>query len=532
MDAKLRIKIDNRLLSIDIFNVHLHMTTINDSSMKQLLCLCATLIMYITGIAQNQIHQSDVRFVAVPDHADWNYRTGENARIDLQVFAYGVPYDGAEVSYEIGPELLPADTKGTLTLKNGRATLSMGTMKKPGFRDCRFTVKHGGKQYKHQVKVAFSPEKIVPTVKMPTDFEEFWTRTKEEVIEDGKEVGYLYAAVATTDKVVRHYLVKINSSTYEHVGNVEYTAKGAGSYMANMSITSDGIILGATEKLMAIDTKEMKLLTPEEYGSDMPVYGYVSEAIDGKHYYVGIVNKDVRNLYCYDPNASADKKVTVAILSYLTSSFPHHRVGSWYRLVFCCPCGDITEAHSALNRRYFSVLCTDFLSTEALFSCRLEPFPCGLLLFLGEVHLLGRSDRKVGLRNMEQHASVLVPHKALDFIGVFFCEFEQAVSPHALPCADRPMVTITLDLKYGFVVAVCHSLTLSPHCGVVDVGYLNKLYCKSPSSIAQRKVAVGSIRPSSSAAKRRSKSWTVCPSGRNVTGESRSRRSSFCQRSG
>ena len=136
---------------------------------------------------------------------------------------------------------------------------------------------------------------------------------QQNVIEDGKEVGYLYAAVATTDKVVRHYLVKINSSTYEHVGNVEYTAKGAGSYMANMSITSDGIILGATEKLMAIDTKEMKLLTPEEYGSDIPVYGYVSEAIDGKHYYVGIVNKDVRNLYCYDPNASADKKVTVAI---------------------------------------------------------------------------------------------------------------------------------------------------------------------------------------------------------------------------
>lgn len=184
------------------------MTTINDSSMKQLLCLCATLIMYITGIAQNQIHQSDVRFVAVPNHADWNYRTGENARIDLQVFAYGVPYDGAEVSYEIGPELLPADTKGTLTLKNGRATLQLGTMKKPGFRDCRFTVKHGGKQYKHHVKVAFSPEKIVPTVKMPTDFEEFWTRTKEEAAKCPMTVQRTFVPEYSNEKV-DCYLIKL-----------------------------------------------------------------------------------------------------------------------------------------------------------------------------------------------------------------------------------------------------------------------------------------------------------------------------------
>ena len=86
--------------------------------MKKLLCMWAALTMCVVGFAQNQIHQSDVRFVAVPDHADWNYRTGENARIDLQVFAYGVPCDGMEVNYEIGPELLPADTQGSLTLKN------------------------------------------------------------------------------------------------------------------------------------------------------------------------------------------------------------------------------------------------------------------------------------------------------------------------------------------------------------------------------------------------------------------------------
>ena len=34
---------------------------------------------------------------------------------------------------------MPSDTKGTVKLKNGKAVISMGTMKEPGFRDCRLT---------------------------------------------------------------------------------------------------------------------------------------------------------------------------------------------------------------------------------------------------------------------------------------------------------------------------------------------------------------------------------------------------------
>ena len=38
----------------------------------------------------------------------------------------------------------------------------MGTMKEPGFRDCRLTAKVGGKTYSHHIKVGFSPEKLQP----------------------------------------------------------------------------------------------------------------------------------------------------------------------------------------------------------------------------------------------------------------------------------------------------------------------------------------------------------------------------------
>ena len=38
-----------------------------------------------------------------------------------------------------------ADTKGSITLKNGRGVIPVGTMKEPGFRDCRLKATVDGK---------------------------------------------------------------------------------------------------------------------------------------------------------------------------------------------------------------------------------------------------------------------------------------------------------------------------------------------------------------------------------------------------
>ncbi len=39
-----------------------------------------------------------------PDHADWSYRTGEEARFTLSVTRDKVPLKNATLSYEYGPE--------------------------------------------------------------------------------------------------------------------------------------------------------------------------------------------------------------------------------------------------------------------------------------------------------------------------------------------------------------------------------------------------------------------------------------------
>ena len=41
--------------------------------------------------AENYPYRSDVLWVTVPDHADWVYRTGEKAKVEVQFYKYGIP---------------------------------------------------------------------------------------------------------------------------------------------------------------------------------------------------------------------------------------------------------------------------------------------------------------------------------------------------------------------------------------------------------------------------------------------------------
>ena len=130
--------------------------------------------------AENYPYRSDVLWVTVPDHADWLYETGEKAKVDVQFDKDGIPQDGLAVASEIGGDMMPADKSGTVTLKNGRAVISMGTMNQPGFLDCRLSATVNGKKYKHHVKIGFSPEKLQPYTELPADFNAFWEKNLAE----------------------------------------------------------------------------------------------------------------------------------------------------------------------------------------------------------------------------------------------------------------------------------------------------------------------------------------------------------------
>ena len=184
-----------------------------------MLC-CAT----VMATAENYPYRSDYLWLTVPDHADWLYKVGEKAKVDVTFCLYGMPQD-VEVIYEIGPDMMPATSSGKVRLKNGRATIDMGTMKKPGFLDLRLTVEgdqttppaaplllRRGNKYQHHVKVGFSPELLKPYTKNPQDFDAFWKANLEEARKEVKSEKL----IVNSEKVEKYctdetdmYLLKI-----------------------------------------------------------------------------------------------------------------------------------------------------------------------------------------------------------------------------------------------------------------------------------------------------------------------------------
>ena len=101
-----------------------------------LFTLLLAMVFPFSVLAENYPYRSDVLWVTVPDHANWVYKTGEKATVEIQFYKYGIPQDGVTVNYELGGDMMPADSKGSVVLKDGKATIKIGTMKQPhdGYR--------------------------------------------------------------------------------------------------------------------------------------------------------------------------------------------------------------------------------------------------------------------------------------------------------------------------------------------------------------------------------------------------------------
>jgi len=186
--------------------------------------ICCSLIAH----AENYPHRSDYLWLTVPNHADWLYKVGEKAKVEVTFCLYGIPQD-VEVQYEIGPDEMPATSKGKAMLKNGRAVIDMGTMRQPGFLDLRLTASVADKTYKHHVKVGFSPELLKPYTKNPADFDAFWKANLEEARKMPVTVSCVKSDKYTTDEV-DCYLLKIRTDKRHSVYGYLTRPKQAGKY--------------------------------------------------------------------------------------------------------------------------------------------------------------------------------------------------------------------------------------------------------------------------------------------------------------
>lgn len=178
--------------------------------------------------AENYPYRSDFLWLTQPDHADWLYKTGEKAKVEVGFYIYGVPQD-IEVDYEIAPDMMPATAKGKMMLKNGKAIIDMGTMKKAGFLDLRLTAKKGDRTFQHHVKVGFSPEQLKPYTKNPADFDSFWKATLDEARKTPVSVVCKKVENYSTNEI-DCYLLKIKTDKYHSVYGYLTKPKKAGKY--------------------------------------------------------------------------------------------------------------------------------------------------------------------------------------------------------------------------------------------------------------------------------------------------------------
>ena len=205
--------------------------------MKKLLLLLVWMVSGLMAVhAENYPYRSDYLWLTMPNHADWLYKTGERAKVEVSFCKYGMPQN-VEVAYEIGPDMMPATSSGKVLLKNGRAVIDMGTMKKPGFLDLRLSV--DGK-YQHHVKVGFSPEQLKPYTKNPQDFDAFWKANLDEARKTPVSVSCNKVEKYTTDEF-DCYLLKIKTDLCHSIYGYLTKPKKAGKYPVVLCPPGSGI---------------------------------------------------------------------------------------------------------------------------------------------------------------------------------------------------------------------------------------------------------------------------------------------------
>lgn len=132
-----------------------------------------------TLVAQDRV--GTLKILVSTDHTDWRYDPGQPVRFHISAIQDGQPVSGVQVTYRIGPEMMPPVIDKTVTLPAAGLTVDGGTLREPGFLRCIATIERNGRTYRGLSTAAFHPEQIQPTQKDPADFDAFWAAGKAEL---------------------------------------------------------------------------------------------------------------------------------------------------------------------------------------------------------------------------------------------------------------------------------------------------------------------------------------------------------------
>ena len=201
-----------------------------------LLFLCLAFIHPSFG----QIPRQYLDISVSPQHEDWTYKLGEKVEFIVSVTQSGRAVPVENVRFFVKEEKMDPIQEGALALKDGKATISVPGMKKPGFLRCEVFATVDGKEYRGLGTAAFEPESIQPTVKMPSDFGDFWNKGKEELAAVPMDPKMVHMPERSTE-LVDVYHVSFQNIKNSRIYGVLTVPKGAENYPAVLQVPGAGI---------------------------------------------------------------------------------------------------------------------------------------------------------------------------------------------------------------------------------------------------------------------------------------------------
>ena len=155
-----------------------------------------------------------VEWIVKSDAPTRTYRVNQSAIIRMDAQRAGLPIDGVTLHYQTGTDGYADGKKesGEVIFVNGTATLPPFTLTTPGFRTYELQFSVGGKTYKEQTTIGFSPDSIQSFTPQPKDFDRFWKRQVERVSQIDMQPTLTPLPQYSTDKV-SVYLLKLQVGT-------------------------------------------------------------------------------------------------------------------------------------------------------------------------------------------------------------------------------------------------------------------------------------------------------------------------------
>jgi len=190
------------------------------------------------ALAQTQVGRIEV--VVSPDRPNWVYAPGENVTFLIRAIRNGSNVSGAQVTYSIGPEMLPPVITKTSPLGPDGLRVEGGTLNSPGFLRCVARVQQDGYTYQGIATAGFAPERIQPVVRDPEDFDAFWQSGKDELAKqpmDARRTRMPELSTASVDV----YHVSLQNTGRARVFGMLAEPRAPGKYPAILGVPGAGV---------------------------------------------------------------------------------------------------------------------------------------------------------------------------------------------------------------------------------------------------------------------------------------------------